>query len=244
MKARLGRYSLWQLRDYVFERGIPTLLVGAILFFPIAAIMWRIHDREAPSSQLLAIVLGSMDPSFKAFGLTASLIAVNGIISGDRRRGYFRLLFAKPTSPLLYYSQAFLVNLIGLIVAAAIVIGGFGIIVYPVPIAGAVAFVATCYVGLGGIGFLLSAFTRFDWAVLSGAWFVTLMLRGLYPPGSGVFGNIMNYVLPPAHRLMHVAAPMLRGDSVSPASVAWILGYGAAAFAVGLIVLRRRPLGS
>ena len=69
MRGRLGRYALYQVRDYIMERGLPTLLVGVILFLPVLFALVRPSDQEIPS--LLAVsALAALMP---IFGIVAVL---------------------------------------------------------------------------------------------------------------------------------------------------------------------------
>ena len=51
-------------------------------------------------------------------------------------------------------------------------------------------------------------------------------------------------MLPPAWRTDAVLDALLRGQTVPTEALAHLLGYGAACFVLGLLVLRHRPLAA
>ncbi len=95
MRARLARYALWQARDFAYARGAPTLIVGALLALQVQLSLrgsvGRVALDEEAARQYFAALLGPL-------ALFATLLGTNGIVSGDRAHGYFRLLFAKPAN--------------------------------------------------------------------------------------------------------------------------------------------------
>ena len=243
MSGRLARYALFQAHDYFRERGLPLLLVGALLLLmatqgaigPTVAL--DAAGAESRTLTLAAIFL-------ELFAPTAVLVAVNGIISGDRKHHYYRLLFSKPISAARFYAQAFLVSLAGTLVATAIVLAAFEVIFGHVALAGALLFVLLYFVLFGGVGFLLSAITEYDWIALGAVWSLAWLLRSFFPAGESWFGRVMDLILPPLHLLAGAAAPLMTGAGIDPATYLWVVGYGAAAFAVGLLVVRYRPMAS
>lgn len=247
-RGRLGRYSLWQLRDYVVDRGFPTVLIGFILGAqPILphrlALKDTLGDQWATHPAAHAMLLAVVPPLVTTFALLGTLIAVNGIVSNDLRHGYVRFLFAKPVSVVRYYLQAFAASVIGLMAATAVLIALFALLVAPLIPVQAVLIVCVIAVGVGGIGFLLSTLVRSDWLWLSLVLAVTLMLRTLYGSAGG-WREALLVVLPPLQRLDDIRDPLLAGTAPPLADLAWVLGYGLACLVLGIIVLRRRPLAS
>jgi ABC-type transport system involved in multi-copper enzyme maturation permease subunit len=242
VRGRLGRYILFQARDYVTARGAPVLLVGALLLLlPVhAARVVRVEGMSSPDSTRLAREL--LLSLVQALAPIGTLISVNGIVSRDRTHGYYRFLFAKPISVARYYSQSFLVNGLGLALAMLILLGAFALLAVPVFPAGAVAYMGLYFISFGGLGFLYSVLSRYDWLLLAMTWFLALALRALYPAHGGGVGAFFNLVLPPAHLLQGMAAPLMRGAAVDSLSLLWVVGYGTAAFLLGLVALHRRSL--
>lgn len=247
MRGRLGRYALWQLRDFTFERGLPLLVIATLLYLPAGVMLRGLRARPIPvtaTASVSEIARQSFTSVLPTFALIAAIIAINGIISTDRKRGYARFLFAKPVSPARYYLQSFLVHWVGLLIAAALVFAAFAAIVYPLVLPRALLVISLYFLALGGLGFLLSTITRHDWVALGGVWVVAQLVRGLVPPERGWYGRVLDVVLPPVHRVGAVSTQLLEGTPLDARSLLWIAGYGAAAVAVGLLVLRRRPLTS
>jgi hypothetical protein len=243
-RGRLGRYALFQARDYVWERGLPLLVVGALL------LLMTVQGAAGPSrgaadaggSTMRTLALGAV--LLELFAPTAVLVAVNGIVSTDRKHHYYRLLFAKPISAPRFYTQAFLVSLVGTLVATLIVLAAFALIFGPVSVTGALLFVLLYFVLFGGVGFLLSAITSYDWIALGVVWSLAWLLRSFFPAGESWYGRLVDLVFPPLHLLVGAAAPILSGVGIGYSACAWVVGYGAAAFVIGLLVVRYRPMAS
>jgi hypothetical protein len=123
-------------------------------------------------------------------------------------------------------------------------LAAFEVIFGHVALAGALLFVLLYFVLFGGVGFLLSAITEYDWIALGAVWSLAWLLRSFFPAGESWFGRVMDLILPPLHLLAGAAAPLLTGAGIDPATYLWVVGYGAAAFAVGLLVVRYRPMAS
>lgn len=240
MRGRLARYALFQLRDYVRERGLPLLLVGALLLLMASQGAIGPAGGELGSAREPALALGVI--FLELFAPTAVLIAVNGIISGDRKHGYYRLLFAKPVTAVRYYAQAWLVSLFGTLAATLIVVIGFRLYFGAIPVLGALHFVLLYFILFGGVGFLLSAVTEYDWIALGVAWSLAWLLRSWFPAGESFFGRVVDVLLPPLHLLAGASAPLLGGGGIDTSSRLWMVGYGVAAFAIGLAVVRLRPM--
>jgi hypothetical protein len=242
MRGRLARYTLFQASDYMRERGFPLLLVGALLLLMATqgVIGSAGVDLGGGSFRSLAIAMVFLE----LFAPTAVLIAVNGIISGDRKHRYYRLLFAKPISAPRYYAQAFLVSLLGTLAATLVVLVACRAIVGATPIVGALHFVLLYFLLFGGVGFLLSAITEYDWIALGVVWSLAWLLRSWVPAGESWFGRVVDVILPPLQLLAGAAAPLLGGAGIDTHSRLWMVGYGVAAVAAGLLIVRYRPMAS
>ncbi len=241
MRARLGRYVRWQLRDYAVERGVPTLIAGSLPLLALRAV----RSMDGPSDP--RVVQAALAGFLELLAPITTLMAVSGIISRDRTRGHFRLLFAKPVSVAHYYAQAFLVSGAGACLVTSILVSLFGVAIGPIPLAalvGSLCYVALYFLLLGGVGFLLSGLTRYDWMALGVVWALAHLLRSLYPAAESLFGRVIDVVLPPLHLLSEASGVLALGPVRDPAGLVWIIGYGAAAFAAGVVVIRYRPLAS
>ena len=109
-KARLAAYGLWQLRDYLMDRGTPTIIVGSLFGYltlapmldqrePARAAEWvarfgsEVAARAAMLGELQLPVPAQLLGSLIFLG---ALFAMNGIVANDRKQGFYRFLFAKP----------------------------------------------------------------------------------------------------------------------------------------------------
>jgi len=115
-------------------------------------------------------------------------------------------------------------------------LGGFG---FPGPVL--VQF-ALMYVLLGGLTFALSALLRTDWLIAILFMFLQTLLHGLVSAGAeiGGFTRAVERILPPFHLAQAAGVSGYPGG----AALAHVLLYGAGLVAIGLAVLRYRPLGS
>lgn len=242
-RARLARYALYQGRDFAVQRGVPILIVGALLLLLSVegARAWRGAGGAGGAAELARASLAAL---LDVFAPTATLLAVNGIVSNDRRRRFYRLLFAKPVSLSRYYVQAWLVSAAGTLVCAVLLLGAFALVVQPVFPPGALLFVALYFLLFGGLGFLLSAVTRHDWLALGLVWAMARLLRSLLPADASWYGRAIDLLLPPLHVLEALGGPLVHGEPVPGAGCAWIVAYGVASLALGSIIVRRRPLAS
>jgi hypothetical protein len=241
VRARLFRYGAWQLRDYVFERGLPSLIVAALLFLPVMAQYQAGRRMPGFRPDIFArTTLGAVAPVFALFVV---LLAVNGIISNDRKTGTYRLLFAKPLSIGRFYAQTFVLHWVGALLVTAVVLVAYALLLHPVAPAGLLSFVSLCYLALGGLGFLYSALARLDWTLMAATWGVAVLLRNVFPRDESWYGRALDLVLPPLHRISDVGTALVTGQPVTGSTIAWLATYGAAGFALGLFVLRVRPMG-
>jgi ABC-type transport system involved in multi-copper enzyme maturation permease subunit len=240
-RARLARYALWHLRDYLRDKGIATLitlgLVGYLAYIPIM----RARAQGLGGALLDQITDQAFISALKFLGFVGVLFATNGIVADDRRYGYYRLLFAKPVSTVVYYAQKWAVYGVGLLIVAGLLLGIHGAAVEPFfPLSFLPTF-ALIYVALGGIGFLLSAAWRFDWLSLAAVLGLSDILWMLFRDEPGLAGSLV-HLLPPVHLLDGVYRAVREGGTAEARDIAWLAGYGLACFLAGLAVIRRRPL--
>lgn len=230
----LARYSLWQFRDFAVDRGLSILIIGFLwgyaLIEPIRRTVGSAGGNASPL-WLVAIQVSSAVVS------VAVLVALNGIVSADRKAGYYRFLFSKPVNPVLFYGQLFLVYMVGVIVAMLVLSSLLHKLVPAFSIPNFLLYTALVYIAMGGIGFFLSVTTRYDWLSLAAVWLGARVLRGLYGAGDDWRSKLVQ-LLPPVHRLDDVANSLIGTGSAHLADVMWLFGYGALFFALGLAALR------
>jgi hypothetical protein len=171
----------------------------------------------------------------------AVLIALNGIVSTDRKTGYYRFLFSKPVSPVAYYTQLFFVYMAGVLAAMLLLSGVLHTVVASFNIVNYLLYASVIYIAMGGIGFFLSVATRYDWVSLAAVWLGSHMLRNLYGAKPGWRSKAVE-LLPPVHKLSDVSMSLITNGSAHTGDVLWLLGYGALFFALGLLILRRGSL--
>ena len=195
MRNNLRRYALWQIRDFVRDRGIALLLVGFLIGFtmvgPVRA-MGRSIDAGLARNLLIAILA--------QLSFILAFITLNGIISTDRKMGYFRFLFSKPVSIPAYYTQLFIVYLAGFLAAIAILLGAFSIFAHPVSPFGPLLYCALVYLSLGGIAFLISSLFRHDWPILAAIFLGSAILHSMWQYHEG-WRRLVLSVLPPVYKL-------------------------------------------
>ncbi|HJQ22194.1 MAG TPA: hypothetical protein VJ867_17790 [Gemmatimonadaceae bacterium] len=246
-RARLNAYAPWIFRDYFMNQGpstaIVVLMIGFLTLLPIIQGFGgeRVQLGEVP--EVIAIrMLHAMIPPLVFIG---AFFATNGIISNDRKLGYYKFLFAKPLSPPLYYGMIFAIYGVGLLVVSAALIGVWWFTVRPMFPTALFAVVFIMYVAYGGIGFLLSAAWRFDWLSLVTVLLVANVGWSVWGAATGPRKWVL-YLLPPVHHANEIYGIVARDalHGIPWASIAWLGGYGAACFAAGLIVIRLRSFGT
>lgn len=241
-RARLWSYLAWQARDFAFERGAPLLIVATLMTFPIIMVLRDLATGTSDASQAAIAANYAVVQLFGEFSLISVLIGINGVVSNDRVRGYYRFLFAKPVSIPRYYAQAYVVNGVGLLATSLALCAAIYTLGYPVFAARVLLTVGLVYVSLGGLGFLYSTVARFDWVLMGATWGLAQVLRAVYPANESRAGKVLDVILPPFHRLRDVGQQLARGESADPSMLAWLLGWGIVGFVLGLLILRRRPL--
>ncbi len=222
------------------ERGIAIVLIGLMLGYVLIEPLRRAlgsafsTDASSPARPVLIMVSSSIVS-------LAVLIAVNGIVSTDRKTGYYRFLFAKPVKPVAYYAQLFFVYMAGVIAAMLVLSGLLHMVVPSFSIVHFLLYTAVVFVAMGGIGFFISVATRFDWVTLAAVWLGSRILRDIYGVKPGVSGKLVQ-ILPPVHKLNDMASDIIANGTAVAGDVVWLMAYGAVFFVLGLLVLRYGPL--
>jgi hypothetical protein len=236
----LARYAIWQFRDFALERGIAILIIGFlwgyVLIEPLRSTMGA-QGRGPLGTTMFGIALQISS----AIVSLSVLIALNGIVSTDRKLGYYRFLFSKPVNPILYYAQLYFVYMVGVLVSMFVLSSLLHILIPTFSIPHFLVYTALIYVAMGGIGFFVSVATRFDWLTLAAVWLGSRALRDLYGPKQDWRSKAVE-LLPPVHKLDEVANSLIGTGSAHTSDVLWLLGYGALFFALGLVALRWRSL--
>ncbi|MGH7638801.1 MAG: hypothetical protein ACREOK_14220 [Gemmatimonadaceae bacterium] len=242
-RARLAAYIPWMLRDYLTNQGpatlIVVLLIGYMGLLPVIELGASLGDVPADMAGRLLLAI------IPAFAFLGPFFATNGIIANDRKFSYYRFLFSKPVSPIAYYVTMFLVYGVGVFVVTLALMGIWSIVVRPMLPMSLFAVVGIMYVAFGGIGFLLSAAWRFDWLSLVTVLLVASVAWEQWGDAQGI-ARLPLYLLPQVHRASDIYAMVVaRTAAVIPwSAILWVGGYGFVCFLLGMVVIRRRPLGT
>jgi hypothetical protein len=243
-RAKLVEYVPWIARDYLTNQG-PSTAIIIVLLALFEAQMFHVGTGTRLSDMPLDVAARLLRGLVSVLAFLGTFFATNGIIANDRKLGHYRFLFAKPVSPPWYYATVFGVYGVGLLAVVLLLLGVWALAVrpmFPLEIFGAVI---VLYLAYGGIGFLLSAAWRFDWLSLVTVLLMARLLWTLWGNTTGIRHWVL-YLLPPIHRADTVVDVVMRGANtpVPWSLIAWLGGYGLVCFLLGLLVLRKRPLGT
>jgi hypothetical protein len=238
--ASLARYALWQFRDFIMERGIAIVIIGMLWGYlsvePIRRMMGSAFA-TGPSSPTWPLVI-TISSSVVSLSV---LIALNGLVSTDRKQGYYRFLFSKPINPVVYYAQVFFVGMAGVLFCMLLLSAVLRMVVPEFSIFNFLLYTALIYIAMGGIGFFVSVATRFDWLTLAAVWVGSRVLRDVYGAKPDWRSKAVE-LLPPVHKLNAVSHTVITDATAQASDILWLAGYGALFFALGLLILRRGSL--
>ncbi len=236
MSGNLRRYALWQFRDFGRDRAIALMIIGLALGFTFVSPvkMMRVQITEASAKQLIMV-------SLQQIVFLSAFVTLNGIISNDRKQGYYRFLFSKPVSIPAYYAQQFAIYFVGFMAVMAVLLGIFALTIYPISPVAPLTFCAIVFLSLGGIAFFISSLFRFDWPILAGVFLGSALLHTIWAASEG-WRKLVIAVLPPLNKLSSMLGTLLQNGTVETNELLWLLGYSLLFFITGLFVLRRRPV--
>lgn len=246
-RARLGRYVPYLLRDYVMQGGIAFLIIAFFLAgFPIIVESYSRPDGwlgSGDAQELSTAVLRGVVPNLLFLG---ALLAVNAVVSNDRRLGYFRFLFAKPLSMSAYYLTAWAVRGAGFVALTALLATLWRFLVAPIAVGDVAAAAALEFAVLGGLGFFLSALVRQDWLMTAGVWVAANVAQAIVARSgwTGLRRTVAEVVIPPAEPLTGATNALLSGLPLPDGVLVHLLAFAAACLLLGIYVLRRRPLAT
>jgi hypothetical protein len=244
-RARILSYAPWILRDYLTNQGpatlIVVLLIGYTALMPVLDGPVDISLGAVPPELAQRILLAILP----AFAFLGPFFATNGIIANDRKFSYYRFLFSKPLSPIAYYVTIFLVYALGVFVVTVALMGVWAFAVRPMFPGTLLIVIGIMYVAFGGIGFLLSAAWRFDWLSLVTVLLVASVAWEQWGDAQGLL-RLPLYLLPQVHRASDIYAMVVPRPGVATPwpAILWLGGYGFVCFLLGMVVIRKRPLGT
>lgn len=241
-RARLARYALWQLRDFITERTLAIAIVFGLFVLMTREMMTGGSHAMIARGGTAALEFGAraLADSVQYTWFITALVAVHGISANDRTSGRFRLLFAKPVSVPRFYAQAFLLHGLLYYVLAALFVAAFraSFPLAPVTMHNVAAIYLVSYLLVGGVCFLLSALWRFDWGTtIALAGTVTYLAAKLRQPAW------LN-VFPPFWKISDQADSLKYLEPLDWPPLGGAAAYGVACFLLGLLVLRRRQLAT
>jgi hypothetical protein len=238
--ANLARYSLWQFRDFIMERGIAIVIIGMLWGYLLVEPLRRTLGSAMavdPRSPIWPLVITAASSVVSL----SVLIALNGIVSTDRKTGYYRFLFSKPVNAVLYYAQVFVVGMAGVLFCMLLLSVLLHMVIPEFSIFNFLLYTALIYIAMGGIGFFVSVATRFDWLTLAAVWVGSRVLRDVWGAKPGWRSKVVE-LLPPVHKLNEVSYTVITDATARASDILWLAGYGALFFALGLFLLRRGSL--
>lgn len=243
MTSRVGRYALYQFRDYALGSGGATLICGVL--FVLVASVFTLNGMPVGAGSPFA--KSTVAFVFGALGFAGPVIALTNLVSEDRIRGYYRFVLAAPVSPVRFYVQAYLVRGVGLLVIAVLLWLVAFWRIGPVSLPGALAFIALCYLMVGGLTMLFSSLGRFAWLAIGALWVaggMTTLGANLSTTWSPAW-RALHAVLPPFHLISVLDQTLIaQAEPATPiGTYLWFAGYGALAVAALVTVLRKREWG-
>lgn len=233
-RARLLAYAPLQLRDFLLRRGVPMLLVGLLIGVQLALIS-RLRGGLPASISSLSLVMQAV----RAVAVPFVIIALGGIVSADRRHGYFRFLFAKPLSPTRFYLQLLVVHGAGLLIVVGVLLALFQLFIHPVNPLPALAEVLALYVLMAGMALFISAHVRADWVVLAIVWFAAEIVQGNWRNSTDWRIAVVR-LLPPVQSFDEIANALANNSALAAEHVLWLVGYSAVFLLLGVLSLERR----
>jgi hypothetical protein len=249
--GRLGAYALWQLRDYLMEKGVGTTIVmlfaGSLTFVGVRA---SLASGQVPDNMARTMINQGFLSLLGMLVLLGVLFATNGIVSDDRKNGFYRFLFAKPVNVPRFYVQKFAVYGAGFLLVSLALVVTFNVVVGkyhpsggPLPVFPATLFpvIALLFVGLGGIGFLMSAIWRVDWLSFMTVYIVASVAWDLFENDAGWKGTVVR-AAPPMHKLSGIYRAVVMETTLPVDDLRWIVLYGLGCFVLGVFIVRRRAL--
>jgi hypothetical protein len=227
IRGQALRYAGWQIWDRTGPRLLASLLIVAFICLPLHFAV----RHSAPPPEILAQMAHGLHSQF---GWITAIVLFHGIVAEDRTRGFFRFYLAKPVSVTWFYGQAHLLAVLATATWSAGFIVMFSLAVHPAWNWGLVLNGLALGLLLGGLLFFFSTITGRDWLAALGVVLIAALTRARWPGADSSLGKVLDAVLPPTHLL---------GTSLTAGQWVWLGGWSLGLFALGLLILRRRPLG-
>ncbi len=228
-RGEVLRYLGWQVRDRTGPRLLVAWLIVAALCLPLH---FAVKGDAAPSPETLRSMVQGM---YVQLAGLAVVVLFHGIVAEDRTKGFYRFYLAKPVSPLWFYGQSYVLAVAGMLVFTAGFLAIFSLAVHPAWHWRLLTSGTALALVIGGMIFALSTVTARDWIFMILILILSSSLRARFPAGRSTLGKVFNAALPP-NQLTDEAV-------LTSGEWAWVAAWGVGLFALGLFILRRRPLG-
>ncbi len=234
----------------ILLRGmLPRLVLVAlagVMFYLIEPGFHQHAGEVVPEEFRLDLGALGISASLSNLSAVAMLLLFGGVISSDRREGYYRMYFSHPTRPLAYYGLRWGLSLVVAVAASAVFLvlgqlaawgrfeGGWSGIYLAL-------MAAIAYGGL--IAFLATVLDRGDvWVALilfflTYFWFYAVTLG--VAPVTGAAGDFLSLLLPPQIALEDIRDGILRGEIAWGPSL-FATGYGVFWLLIAGLMLKMR----
>jgi hypothetical protein len=239
-------YARFQLADYLLQRAaVAVALVLLVAGLPLWGVLRGQPDAFAqPGGAGLAMQLYT--GTVALFLPIGAFLAGAGIISTDRRQGYFRFYFSKPVNVVAFYVQTYLLHGVLFIALFGALTWGWGALAIHVSVHRAMEAAALTYVLVGGLGLLFSVLLRFDGLLLVVVYLISNVLQQIVsmpgrprlPPWAVQFSA----VLPPVYQMDQARNHLYAAEAIPAADIWHVVGYGVGAFVLGVLLLRKLAL--
>jgi hypothetical protein len=239
-------YLRYQLGDYLLQRAaIPCVLVLFISGIPLWSTLRGQPDFfSGPRGPFFAMQLYT--GAVALFLPVGAFLAGAGIMSTDRQQGYIRFFFSKPINVIAYYVQLYVLHAIVFVLIFGAITWTYGQYTVHFSVHRAMEAAALTFALVGGLGFLFSTLTRFDGGLVVLVYVISMTLQQVVAESRDnmipSWLRLVSRVLPPANTLDQVRNHLYAREAIDHAQVWHVVGYGGAAFLLGLLALRRLPL--
>jgi hypothetical protein len=244
-RGRLTKYAIYQLGDYMRERGVFVGLIGIIIGWGALlgirgqyGIGWKTMDGASLLSE------GVIRSALTQLSFFTVLLSVAGVVANDRKHGYFRLFFAKPVNVVRFYLQAFAAAWVGALLVMLILHGIWSLVAPAVAPWGTLRAMTFQFWVAGSTAFLMSTLVKWDWVATGVLWGGSEIFREIYRNDSGAIAWLVRHFTAPTHVIGELRDAAYNGTWPDNEKLTWALLYGAACMVLAVIVLRRRPLAT
>jgi hypothetical protein len=242
-RGRLARYSAYQLIDYLRERGVFVALIGVIIGWgALIELRMRFGPDWTSLERAYGLSINAIRGILSQLSFFVVVLSVAGVVSNDRKHGYFRLLFSKPVGLIRYYVQAFVVSWVGGLFVVALLLGLWSLYAVPVSPIGALEALSLQFWVVGSTAFLMSTLVKWDWVATGVIWGGSEIFRQIYRNDTGAIAWMVRHLTAPTHVIAELREALFMGRPLDNTNLAWALLYGAVCMILAVVVLKFRPL--